>query len=236
VNVFCHPHPGNAGMKESDYASRAGNWPRLFRYAEMLGKQMSIARTNHITVVPLFTDSTYNTAGLFATQWLDILEQVIVGVRNASQASAATPPPAGSNGRTPHTPVGEINRLVMDGPTMKKGSAKPTVRTTSSLLTNVVLSCFSRGRALMTTVRGRAQGIDRFLREGWDFDGVGGSPGVGVRTITYDQHRTRIRQADTFHVPPERWVKYHNAVIANVHGDIPAMLACHAATISRVGK
>src|SRR5215469_7601866 len=24
VNIFCHPHPGNAGMKDQDYAARSG--------------------------------------------------------------------------------------------------------------------------------------------------------------------------------------------------------------------
>jgi hypothetical protein len=88
---------------------------------------------------------------------------------------------------------------------------------------------------LATTVRSRAKGITTFLREVWDFDGVGGAVPGAPRVLTYDQHKTPGRTKDHFHVPPSRWVKYHNAVVANVHGDIPAMLACHAATISGVG-
>jgi hypothetical protein len=232
VNIFCHPHPGNAGMAETDYASRSGNWPRLFRYAEIFGRQMAIANANHITIVPFFTDSTYASTGIFAEHWLDLVEQVIVHVRNASQGSiAAATPDAGA----PRTPVTEINRLVTESATTKKGAPPTPARPSSNLLNNVVLSCFSRGRVLATSVRNRAKGMNSFLREVWDFDGVGGSVPGAPRVLTYDQHKTPVRNKDRFHVPPERWVKYHKVVIKNVHGDIPAMLACHAATISDVG-
>jgi hypothetical protein len=46
--------------------SHADAVPKLFRYAEVLGRQISIANTNHITVVPFFTDSTYASASLQA--------------------------------------------------------------------------------------------------------------------------------------------------------------------------
>jgi hypothetical protein len=231
VNVFCHPHPGHAGMAEAEYGARSGNWPRLFRYAEIFGRQMSIANTNHIVVVPFFTDSTYVSLGIFAKHWLDLVEQIIVAVRNTSQVAT---PPAGPDGRTPRAAVTEINRLVTESATSKKGG--PVQSGGSNVLGHVVLSCFSRGRELMERVRNKAQGMNSFLREAWDFDGVGGSPLAGTRLLTYDQLKTSVRGPTRFHVPPERWVKYHNAVIPNVHGDIPAMLACHAATISRVGK
>lgn len=233
VNIFCHPHPGNAGMAEAEYGARSGNWPRLFRYAEIFGRQMSIANSNNITVIPFFTDSTYNSTGIFANHWLDIIEQIIVAVRNASQGDA---PPTALDGRGPRVAVTPINRLVVSSSSRKKGSPASAIQISSNLLSHVVLSCFSRGRALLGNVRSKAKGINHFLREIWDFDGVGGSPPAGIRALMYDQAKTSIKTVDRFHVPPERWVKYHNAVVANVHGDIPAMLACHAATISRVGK
>jgi hypothetical protein len=232
VDIFCHPHPGHAGMAEGDYGARGGEWPKLFRYAEIFGRQMSIANTNHIVIVPFFTDSTYENTGIFAQNWLDLVEQIIVAVKNASKGGALPP---GPNGRTPKAGVTEINRLVTESATRKKGRP-PAPRTSSDLLKNVVLSCFSRGRALMVNVRNRAQGLGHFLREAWDFDGVGGSPPAGIRALLYDQQKTGVRRVNNFHVPPERWINYHTKVIPNVHGDIPLMLACHAATISRVGQ
>ena len=199
----------------------------------MLGRQMSIANTNHIVVVPFFTDSTYSSTGIFSTNWLDLMEQIITGVRNAQ---GSEPPAAVPGGRVPNVPVTEVNPLVLDSPTQKKG-APSAVRTSSNQLTNVVLSCFSRGRELMGRVQ-KASGLQSFLREAWDFDGVGGAPAAGCRVMTYDQQSTTIRRPDTFHVPPERWIPYHKRLISahDNHGNIPGMLAFHAASISRVGK
>lgn len=203
VNIFCHPHPGNAGMQEADYATRSGNWPKLFRYAEIFGRQISIANTNHITIIPFFTDSTYGSTGIFAKHWVDLVEQIIVTVRNSSQVAAAAS--GAGAGRMPSVVVSEINPLVTDSATRKQGSSAPTIRNSSTQFSNVVLSCFSRGRVLLANVRSRAQGMTYFLREIWDFDGVGGGPPSGVRTVTYDQHKTSVKMADHFHVPGERW-------------------------------
>jgi len=88
---------------------------------------------------------------------------------------------------------------------------------------------------LMWTVRRQLPGLTRFLREVWDFDGVHGAAPTAPKAILYDQGKVAGGAATTFHVPPERWQEYHHAVVKNVHGDIPAMLACHAATIGSVG-
>jgi hypothetical protein len=236
IHLFCHPHPGHAGMADGDYPARRGEWPKLFRYAEIFGRQMSIAKTNHITVVPFFTSSTYGDLGVVADNWLDLVEQIINQVRNTPQgaAGAGAGAPAGAEAaRTPRAATTPVERLVTTDATRKKGAPPP--RPTSSALKNVVLSDFSRGRELASRMRASAKGLTTFLREVWDFDGVGGAIPSAPRVLTYDQHGGAGVAKDHFHVPPKRWVKYHNAVIANVHGDIPAMLARHAATISGVG-
>ena len=89
----------------------------------------------------------------------------------------------------------------------------------------------------MWTVRRQSQGLDRFLREVWDFDGVHAAAPVSPRAIVYDQGSGQAFSPTTFHVPPERWQEYHHAILKRheLHGDLPAMLACHAATISNVG-
>ena len=227
VNIFCHPSPGGAGMVDGDYASRSGNWPKLFRYAEILGRQMSIANSNLITVVPFFTGSTYGNTGIFGANWVDLVEQIIVHVRNARAGSLITT-------AAPRAQVTEVERLILADATTKRGA--PPARSSSNLLRNVVLSGFSFGRVLAANVRHQARGMSSFIREAWDFDGVGGSPPGAPRILTYDQHKRPDGIKDHFHVPPERWLEYHHAVIKNVHGDIPAMLACHAAAISSVGK
>src|SRR5215831_12617205 len=81
VNIFCHPHPGNAGMDDKDYATRGGEWRKLFRYAEILGRQIDIAKSNHITIIPFFSNATYGTSGIFGPNWKDIVEQILALVR-----------------------------------------------------------------------------------------------------------------------------------------------------------
>jgi hypothetical protein len=91
----------------------------------------------------------------------------------------------------------------------------------------------------MYTVRQHARGLDRVVREIWDFDGVHGPAPISgsARAFLYNQSSNSAPPGSTvFPVPPVRWQEYHNAIVKNVHGDIPAMCACHAATISRVGK
>ena len=104
-------------------------------------------------------------------------------------------------------------------------------------LRNVVLSDFSFGRHLMHNLRARCPGLNTYLREVWDFDGVG--PGVpyssgSVRGILYDQHP--IIDPRSYHVPPQRWLGFHHKLVPSVHSNIPDMLGVHAAKMSNVGK
>jgi hypothetical protein len=119
-------------------------------------------------------------------------------------------------------------------------------------LKDVVLSDFSRGRALMTRVRKNATGLDQYLREVWDFDGNGAAPPLssgGVRGILYDQVASKTKVKDTFHVPLERWEGYlgkkrvselkklsKDQQFKEVHPHIVGQLVRHAASISHVGK
>jgi len=230
VHIFCHPSPGGAGMIDKDYALRSGNWPKLFRYAEIFGRQIAIAKTNHITIVPFFTNASYESTGIFGANWKDIVEQILVLAKAAARAGASPVPGAGG-ARVPVTPVEPIEYA---SATRKKGSPPgPPAAALAGNLKHVVLSDFSHGRKLMWNVRTQASGISRYLREVWDFDGVHGAPPYSPGGIIYNQ--STGNDARVFQAPPERWQEYHHAIVKNVHGDIPAMLACHSATISRFG-
>jgi hypothetical protein len=227
VNIFCHPHPGNAGMKEPQYAGRSGEWPKLFRYTEMLGRQMSIAQSNHITIVPFFTDSTYVNTGIFGPNWKDIVEQILALARAGSTVAQA----AAGRAHTAYTP---IESATFSSATSKKGDRAPVVDM-SGALKHVVLSDFSHGRTLLWNMRRHAPGLEGFLREVWDFDGVHAAVPVAPHGIIYDQGGG-FGGPSTFHLPSSRWQEWHHAILKphQLHGDFPAMLACHAATISRV--
>ena len=242
VNIFCHPHPGFAKMADSDYSARKGNWPKLFRYAEMLGSQMDAAGSDLIFIIPFFTNATYTSTGVFGPNWKDIVEQILAQVSVKARVAAAASALAH---RAPHH-LSPANRkvLVATGDATASaaaaiGSEAASAARSAPALKHVVLSAFSRGRELMWNVRRNAPGLAGFLREVWDFDGnAGPAPYTsgGVRGILYDQAMPKGPDARSYHVPPERWVPYHHKVVENVHGNVPEMLAWHAATVSRVGK
>jgi hypothetical protein len=229
VNIFCHPSPGNAGMHDRDYASRANNWRRLFRYVEMLGSQIAVAGCDQILIVPFFSNAAYNSTGIFGPNWQDIVEQirqaVIAKVRQASSPSEAFERTPGLFGKA----RAEFEAVI----------SAPDPASLAAPLRNVVLSDFSYGRCLMWNVRKSAHGLNHFLREVWDFDGNGGAAPYStkdVKGILYDQSRTADWRS--YHVPAERWVAYHRTVVNwhAVHGDIPAMLCWHAASVSNVAR
>ncbi len=197
VNIFFHPSPGHAGMQDGDYAAHVGDWPKLFRYAEMLGSQLAIGASNQIVIVPFFNNASYLSTGIFAPNWQEIVTDIVTAARAEALQSSMLDP---------------------------------------VILRDVVLSDFSFGRHIMHTMRMRAPGLGGYLREIWDFDGVGpGTPytSAGVRGILYDQHS--VRDARSFHVPPQRWLGFHHKVVPSVHSNIPDMLGWHAATVSGVG-
>ncbi len=101
-------------------------------------------------------------------------------------------------------------------------------------LKRVVLSNFSRGRQLMHTFARIAPGLKDYIREVWDFDGVGGNRPdhlMGARGLLYDQ--ARINTHGVFHTPSNRWLKFNGVDRHDVHGNMP-MLFRHAAYVTNV--
>jgi hypothetical protein len=230
VNIFCHPHPGNAGMKDEDYATRSGEWRKLFRYTEILGRQMDIAKTNHITIIPFFNNASYGSSGIFGPNWKDIVEQILTLVRG--QAAIPQTPTA-----RPYPGYSPVEPFSGSSATHKKGTPAPAVDP-SGRLQHVVLSDFSHGRQLLWTVRKQSPSMERFLREVWDFDGVHAAAPVSPRAIFYfAMGGGGAASPDNYPVPPGRWLDWHHKLLEpkQMHGDVPAMLAYHAATSSRVG-
>ena len=214
INLFCHPHPGHAHMSDADYQTRSGNWPRLFRYAEVVGRQVAIAQKNYVTVIPFFSNASYGDGGMFTKNWKDVLGQILVQVRSMAHAAAGT-------GLLPG--MGSIHHI----------AAAQAANSANAGPKNLILSCFSRGRDAARVIHGRAAGIGGTLRELWDFDGIGGSMPGAPRIIHYD--RQPVQSAiDTFHLPPHRFAGWSTNVSADgAHGLIIAFMVRHAAAISR---
>ena len=102
-------------------------------------------------------------------------------------------------------------------------------------LKRIVLSDFSRGRELMHNFISRATpGVEAYLGEVWDIDGVGGGPPTSIfkaKSILYDQHRNNA--PGSFHTPSNRWLDFNHVDKGDVHGNMP-MLFRHAARISNI--
>ncbi len=80
VNIFFHPLPAQAGYLDSQYQAKAGLWPQLFYYMERLGYQLDGADRNQIIIMPFLTEAATDT-GIFLTNWLDIVTDILTDVR-----------------------------------------------------------------------------------------------------------------------------------------------------------
>ncbi len=215
VNIFCHPHPGHAGMQDKDYATRTGDWPALFRYSQNLGFQLSAGDVNQVLVIPFFNNASYFTGGVFVHRWKEILSVIVNGA--SIVATLGDPRVA------PKVELGVLEAALLSG--------KPL----SVSVDNVIFSCFSFGRNLMQTLRFNMAGVGSLLREIWDFDGAGAAlpQGNKIRTILYDQAVSKSPWS--FHVPNPRWSGFPCPKVTDAHGFIPNTLLWHATTVSGVG-
>jgi hypothetical protein len=90
ANIFFHPNPAHAHMKDSDYPDR-GLWPRLFRYMQNLGTPLAAAGNSVALVMPYMTAATANSVGILADDW----EGVVNAVLGAAKAKLLPHEPAG---------------------------------------------------------------------------------------------------------------------------------------------
>ena len=177
--------------------------------------QFAAATSNQILVVPYFSNASYYTGGIFAPNWKAILSVIVNGVAVSTLFSPAA--------RTA-IDLEVFEKALRDGKTLEH-----TVE-------NVVLSCFSFGRTLMSTLRRAMPGLHGVLKEVWDFEGSGtGAPSSSttVRALVYEEAVSDSPFG--FHVPKQRWSKFLPAMHSDLHGFIPNMLMWHSATVSGVG-
>ena len=71
--LFFHPTPAQAGFDDSDYSSKAGKWPELFRYADVLGAQLS---SDRVVVMPFMTQVSTGDCGILSGNWSDICASI----------------------------------------------------------------------------------------------------------------------------------------------------------------
>lgn len=208
VNIFGHPSPGNANMDDKDYVGLNRSWNALYRYIQYFGVQLAAGQTNMVLVMPMFSNATYASLGIFKTRWQDIINAILVEVQKVAWPD-------------------------------KPGQTLPR---NQDAMKHIILSDFSRGRAVMNAMRAADMGMSPYIREIWDFDGKGGPPPIapkGGQAIVFDQEYGGGGH-NFFHVPLVRWTKIPGYIIwrtrkDGIHGEIPQRLAYTAACVSAYG-
>jgi hypothetical protein len=77
VNIFFHPNPAKAKppMLEGDYPD-LGTWASLYRYAPIMGVQLSQAAKDQIFIMPYVPARMFKTTGSFASNWGTIARDI----------------------------------------------------------------------------------------------------------------------------------------------------------------
>jgi hypothetical protein len=77
VNIFFHPNPAKAKppMLEGDYPD-LGTWASLYRYAPIMGVQLSQAAKDQIFIMPYVPARMFKTTGSFASNWATLVRDI----------------------------------------------------------------------------------------------------------------------------------------------------------------
>jgi hypothetical protein len=133
----------------------------------------------------------------------------------------------------------EVQKLVFPNPPIG-----PPILPNPQALSDLILSDFSSGRALLTKIRS-APGLEASLREIWDFDGqqaVAPSLPKGGKLLLYNQ-QVSPAPVNVFHLPLSRWAKSPDFTICKsklkqaerqrcIHANFPRLFL-HAAKTSK---
>ena len=66
AQIFFHPAPGQAGLKDANYEAFDGGWDNVYRYVPWLGSQLAHAGRNQVLLVPFMAGHMYSTHGVLA--------------------------------------------------------------------------------------------------------------------------------------------------------------------------
>lgn len=94
AHIFFHPTPAQAqaGYDDAQYHS-LGNWSGIFHYlSDRMGSQFCAAGTGRVMVMPLMTQGTAGSCGVFPQRWESIVGRIFGMLK--SGATSGSPPPA----------------------------------------------------------------------------------------------------------------------------------------------
>ena len=89
VHIFFHPTPAQAGYVDNDYPTKAGKWPQLFYYMEVLGYQLDVAARNQVLIMPFLTNAATN-CGILPANWQQIVPDILSQVQDQVTGGAGS--------------------------------------------------------------------------------------------------------------------------------------------------
>jgi hypothetical protein len=103
AHIFFHPTPGQvhnplgqAIYKDADYQG-LGNWSNIFHYlSDKMGSQFCAAGTGRVLIMPLMTQGTAASCGIFPERWESIVGRIFGMLQSGDMSGSARPAPISS--------------------------------------------------------------------------------------------------------------------------------------------
>jgi hypothetical protein len=93
ANIFFHPAPGRAGMKDDTYNAKERPWLKLFHYMEDLGRQLAATYRSQVLIMPYFMNgSLARNLDVFPNEWEDIVSEILRQTRDSLRGSDSDEP------------------------------------------------------------------------------------------------------------------------------------------------
>lgn len=91
AHIFFHPTPAQAGYNDPQYQG-LGKWANIFHYlSDKMGSQFCAAGTGRVMVMPLMTQGTSGSCGIFPQRWESIISRIF-GMLKSGDMSPSAPP------------------------------------------------------------------------------------------------------------------------------------------------
>ena len=94
AHIFFHPTPGQvrAGYYDDAQYQGFGNWRNIFHYlSDRMGSQFCAAGMDRVMVMPLMTQGTAESCGIFPQRWESIVSRIF-GMLKSGDMSGSAPP------------------------------------------------------------------------------------------------------------------------------------------------
>lgn len=213
-HVFFHPTPAQAGFKDKEYQAKSGKWQGLYRYVYQMGFQLAASSRKQILVMPFLTEGAKDSLGVFASDWHDIVSEIMYQTQQHFGIKAERP-------KITDLVVSSFSAGIKYSDTFRKqGAGVPGYLREAYDFDGLFSTSYAHlSRALLAVKAYRVLSYDQQETK-------------KPETLIKDGRR------DRYHLSLARWKRWHSPKPANVfqvHGLIPAYMLYHALVRGGVG-